>query len=183
MRRRLRKCRSVRNRCLAHNALQPSMGEVRPACIKALLGKTGESVVIQLPFQCDYGYNIEVGGALCTNHGCVILSGARVGFGGHIFIVPDCGFCTAGHPIDVERRSHGLEYAWPITVADNVWIGGAQVMPGIAIGSGPASAWATSQRKIFRTTVWLPAIRAGSAPDHGKENQPELCRTTSVIIR
>ena len=53
-----------------------------------------------------------------------------------MFIAPDCGFHTAGHPIDAERRNAGLEYAYPITVGDDVWIGaGVHVMPGVTIGS------------------------------------------------
>ncbi len=57
-------------------------------------------------------------------------------FGDNVFVAPNCGFYTAGHPIDFERRNKGLEYAYPITVGDNVWIGGGvQVMPGVTIGS------------------------------------------------
>ena len=57
-------------------------------------------------------------------------------FGHDVFIAPACGFHTSGHPIDFERRNQGLEYAYPIVVGDNVWIGaGVQVMPGVTIGS------------------------------------------------
>lgn len=127
---------ACKDRCFDYNALRPSQGEERSAFIKALLGKTGESVLIQSPFWCDYGYNIEVGENFYANHGCVILDGAKVRFGDNVFIAPNCGFYTAGHPVDAERRSRGLEYAWPITVGDNVWIGGGvQVMPGVTIGS------------------------------------------------
>ena len=66
----------------------------------------------------------------------VLHNGAKVKFGDNVFIAPNCGFHTAGHPIDAERRNQGLEYAYPITVGDNVWIGaGVQVMPGVTIGS------------------------------------------------
>ncbi len=91
---------------------------------------------IVAPFWCDYGYNIEVGENFFANHNLVVLDGAKVIFGDNVFIGPDCGFHTAGHPIDFERRNQGLEYAHPITVGDNVWIGaGVQVMPGVTIGS------------------------------------------------
>ena len=57
-------------------------------------------------------------------------------FGDHVFVAPNCGFYTAGHPLDAERRNQGLEYARPITVGNDVWIGaGVQVMPGVTIGS------------------------------------------------
>ena len=67
-----------------------------------------------------YGYNIEIGENFFVNHNTVILDGAKVTFGDNVFIAPDCGFHTAGHPIDFERRSRGLEYAYPITVGSNV---------------------------------------------------------------
>ena len=56
-------------------------------------------------------------------------------FGDNVFVGPSCGFHTAGHPIDFERRNQGLEYAHPITVGNNVWFGaGVQVLPGVTIG-------------------------------------------------
>lgn len=56
-------------------------------------------------------------------------------FGDNVFIAPNCGFYTAGHPIDADERNKGLEYARPITVGDNVWIGaGVTVLPGVTIG-------------------------------------------------
>ena len=56
--------------------------------------------------------------------------------GDNVFVAPNCGFHTAGHPIDPPRRNQGLEYAWPITVGNKVWIGaGVQVCPGVTIGN------------------------------------------------
>ena len=70
------------------------------------------------------------------NHNGVILDAAKVEFGDNVFIAPNCGFYTAGHPIDIEQRNKGLEYAKPIKVGDNVWIGGnVVVLPGVTIGS------------------------------------------------
>ena len=69
------------------------------------------------------------------NHNCVILDGAKVEFGDNVFIGPNCGFYTAGHPLNVSDRNKGLEYAKPIKVGNNVWIGGnVVVMPGVTIG-------------------------------------------------
>ncbi len=66
----------------------------------------------------------------------VILDGAKVTFGDNVFIAPNCGFYTAGHPLDAERRNQGLEYAYPITIGDNVWIGaGVSILPGVSIGA------------------------------------------------
>lgn len=87
------------------------------------------------PFHCDYGYNIEIGENFFANYNCVILDGAKVTFGDNVFIAPNCSFYTAGHPIDVLQRNQGLEYALPIKIGNNVWIGGnVTVLPGVTIG-------------------------------------------------
>ena len=122
--------------CHQYNQLRPSDRASQREVLKKLLGKTGENFIITAPFWCDYGYNIELGENFYANHNLVILDGAKVTFGDNVFVAPDCGFHTAGHPIDFERRNRGLEYAYSITVGDNVWIGaGVQVMPGVTIGS------------------------------------------------
>lgn len=122
--------------CYEYNQLRPSDEEAQKALIRRLLGKTAKNFCIVAPFWCDYGYNIEVGENFFANHNTVILDGAKVRFGDNVFVAPGCGFHTAGHPIDAERRNKGLEYAYPISVGDNVWIGaGVQVMPGVTIGS------------------------------------------------
>lgn len=121
--------------CYDYNQLRPSDEAGQRAILKKLLGRTGERFCITAPFWCDYGYNIELGENFYANHNLVILDGAKVTFGDNVFVAPDCGFHTAGHPIDFERRNQGLEYAYPITVGNNVWIGaGVQVMPGVTIG-------------------------------------------------
>lgn len=122
--------------CHEYNSLKPSQTERRTDLMKKLLGKTSGNFTVLAPFWCDYGYNIEIGENFFANHNCVILDGAKVVFGDNVFIAPNCGFYTAGHPADAARRNAGLEYAYPITVGNNVWIGGGvQVMPGVTIGN------------------------------------------------
>lgn len=122
--------------CQQYNALHPADVEGQRALMQRLLGSTKSGFYIVAPFWCDYGYNISIGENFFANHNTVILDCAKVTFGDNVFVAPDCGFHTAGHPIDFERRNQGLEYARPITVGDNVWIGaGVQVMPGVTIGS------------------------------------------------
>lgn len=122
--------------CYDYNHLRPSDKAGQRALMQRLLGSSKEAFCILAPFWCDYGYNIEIGDNFFANHNTVILDAAKVTFGDNVFIAPNCGFYTAGHPIDTERRNQGLEYAYPITVGDNVWIGGGvQVMPGVTIGS------------------------------------------------
>ena len=121
--------------CFEYNNIRPSNFEKRKELIKKMLGKTKENFLIEQPFWCDYGYNIELGENFYSNHNLIILDGNKVKFGDNVFIAPNCSFYTAGHPIDVERRNQGLEYAKPITIGNNVWIGGnVCVLPGVTIG-------------------------------------------------
>ena len=122
--------------CFAYNQTPPSDETRQRELMRRLLGAAGERFAILAPFWCDYGCNITIGEDFFANHNTVILDCAKVTFGDHVFVAPNCGFYTAGHPFDAERRNQGLEYARPITVGDNVWIGaGVQVMPGVTIGS------------------------------------------------
>lgn len=121
--------------CYEYNKILPSKLEERKRQMKKILGSTKENFVIEQPFMCDYGYNIEIGENFYANHNLVILDGNQVKFGDHVFIAPNCGFYTAGHPIDSKQRNKGLEYAKPIEVGNNVWIGGnVVVLPGVKIG-------------------------------------------------
>ena len=121
--------------CYQYNQLHPSDKAGQQRIMRRLLGKAAGAFCIVAPFWCDYGYNIEIGENFFANHNTVILDGGKVVFGDNVFIAPNCGFYTAGHPIDFERRNKGLEYAYPITVGSNVWFGaGVQVMPGVTIG-------------------------------------------------
>ena len=126
----------VKDLCFEYNLIKPSNRKEREKLIKKILGTTGENILIESSFQCDYGYNIFVGENFYMNHNGVILDAAKVEFGDNVFIAPNCGFYTAGHPIDIEQRNKGLEYAKPIKVGDNVWIGGnVVVLPGVTIGN------------------------------------------------
>lgn len=125
----------AKDKCYEYNNLKPSAYEEKTRIIKELFGKTKKSFVIEQPFMCDYGYNIEIGENFYANHNLIILDGNKVKFGDNVFIAPNCGFYTAGHPLDAETRNKGIEYAKPIEVGNNVWIGGnVVVLPGVKIG-------------------------------------------------
>ncbi|MDE6378781.1 MAG: sugar O-acetyltransferase [Duncaniella sp.] len=121
--------------CRDYNDLRPSDIRGRNELLGRLLGHISGDILIEQPFYCDYGYNIRVGRNFYSNVNLVVLDCAPVTFGDNVFIAPDCGFYTAGHPLNVADRNKGLEYAYPITVGDNVWIGaGVSVLPGVSIG-------------------------------------------------
>ena len=126
-------CKSL---CQEYNNIPIKNLNERREFIKRIIGKTGEFIHIEPYFWCDYGNRIEMGENFYANHGLVILDAGKVTFGDNVFIGPNCGFHTSGHPIDYERRNQGLEYAYPISVGNNVWFGaGVQVMPGVTIGN------------------------------------------------
>jgi maltose O-acetyltransferase len=118
-----------------YNKLNPLEKEIRKKIIKNLFGRIGENFLIEQPFYCDYGYNIEIGENFYSNHNLVILDAAKVVIGNNVFIAPNVGMYTAGHPIDVKQRNEGLEYAKSIKIGNNVWIGGnCVILPGVSIG-------------------------------------------------
>ncbi|OHX65027.1 sugar O-acetyltransferase [Flammeovirga pacifica] len=90
---------------------------------------------IEAPFRCDYGYNIKIGKHFYSNFNLTILDVAPVTIGDHVFIAPNVLIATAGHPIDPEERSAGVEFGKPITIGNKVWIGGnVVIVPGVNIG-------------------------------------------------
>ena len=118
-----------------YNNLRPSEGEKQKEIIKKLFGVVQNDFYIEPPFRCDYGYNISIGKNFYSNYNCTILDCAKVTIGNNVMFAPNVSLFTAGHPIHFEPRNAGLEYAFPINIGDNVWIGGGVIVnPGITIG-------------------------------------------------
>ncbi len=91
---------------------------------------------LQPPFYCDYGYNIQVGERVFFNFNCVVLDVALVTIGPRTMFGPNVQIYTATHPVNYVERSSGREYAKPIVIGEDVWIGGSAVIcPGVAIGN------------------------------------------------
>ncbi|CAM3820757.1 Nodulation protein L [Pseudomonas reidholzensis] len=109
--------------------------EGRHALLAEHFGKVGEGVVIRPPFYCDYGYNLTVGANTFMNFNCVILDVLPVRIGDDCQIAPSVQIYTADHPLDPDVRRTGLESGRPVTIGNNVWIGGgAIILPGVTIG-------------------------------------------------
>ena len=103
--------------------------------LKNLFGSTGNSLYVEPTFRCDYGYNIHVGENFFANFDCVILDVCEVRIGDNCFVAPGVHIYTATHPIHPTERNTMREYGKPITIGDNVWIGGRSVInPGVTIG-------------------------------------------------
>lgn len=118
-----------------YNQIRPTDRAQRTERIKQILGKTGERIIINQPFHCDYGSHISVGEDFFANFNLTVLDEAPVTIGDNCFIGPNVGLYTACHPTDPVARNSRQEWAEPITIGHNVWIGGGvTVLPGVTIG-------------------------------------------------
>lgn len=117
------------------NALHPRLVDERNQLIRQLFGNVGNKFFVEPPFRCDYGYNISIGENFYANYNCVILDCARVDIGSNVLFAPGVSIFTAGHPIHFTPRNEEIEYAFPVAIGDNVWVGGNVVInPGVNIG-------------------------------------------------
>ncbi len=119
----------------AYNATDPADREQRTRILDELVGALGEGVWIEPPFFCDYGSNLTLGDGVYLNASCVVLDCAPIEIGAGALFGPAVQVYAATHPIEPEARAAGPEYALPVSIGANTWIGGAAViLPGVTIG-------------------------------------------------
>ena len=127
----------TREKLWRFNNLRPTQTHEQQTLLRELLGSCGESLHINQPFRCDYGCNIHVGERFFANFNLTILDEATVTIGDDAFIGPNVSIFTACHSTNVAERNARREWALPVTIGDNVWIGGsATILPGVTIGNG-----------------------------------------------
>ncbi|GAA2528075.1 sugar O-acetyltransferase [Rarobacter incanus] len=103
--------------------------------LRDLLGHVGDGVVVRPPITVDLGERIAVGEGTFINFGLMALDIAPITIGAACQIGPNVQLLTPIHPIEPEPRRAGLETAAPITLHDNVWLGGGVIVcPGVTIG-------------------------------------------------
>ena len=120
-----------------YNSLKPSQTLRRFQILKDLLGHVADDeIIVNQPFYCDYGKQIRVGKRFFANFNLTVLDEARVTIGDDCFIGPNVSIYTACHSTDPVERNTRREWAEPVTIGDNVWIGGSvTILPGVTIGS------------------------------------------------
>jgi len=117
------------------NDAREDQSEERKRILAALLPNAGAGLWLQPPFYCDYGYNIKTGENVFFNFNCVVLDVAPVTIGSRTLFGPNVQIYTATHPLNHQERASGVEYAKPIVIGEDVWMGGSVVVcPGVAIG-------------------------------------------------
>jgi maltose O-acetyltransferase len=125
----------ARDLCLELNATREAETEARRRILRALFARGGDTVWMQPPFFCDYGANIELGERVFFNFNCVVLDVCPVRIGAFSLFGPAVQIYTAMHPMSAGLRRR-QEYAKPVTIGADVWVGGAAViLPGATIGS------------------------------------------------
>jgi maltose O-acetyltransferase len=117
------------------NSSDPAEAARRTALLRELLGSLGDGAQVLARLHCDYGYQVHIGAATFVNCGAVFLDVATITLGDHVQVGPNVQFLTPTHPLEPQLRRTGAEAASPITVADNVWLGGGAILlPGVSIG-------------------------------------------------
>ena len=117
------------------NNLRPDQLDEMQEILRSLFGKIGKRFIINQPFRCDYGCNIFLGEDCFINFNCTILDEGPVNIGDHAFIGPNVSIYTACHPLEPVKRNEFIEWAEPVTIGNNVWIGGdVSILPGVTIG-------------------------------------------------
>ena len=134
----------------------------RTRILKSLFGSTGEHLVVESNFNCDYGENIHVGENFYANFGCVILDSAEVIIGDDCLMGPQAGIYTSFHPVKPNERLSGFGYAASVRLGNNCWIGGnTAINPGVSIGDNVVIASGSTVTKDFGNNLLIggtPAI-------------------------
>lgn len=126
----------LRARQLIHqyNHSSPEEQTLRQQILTDLLGQVMDAY-IEPSFRCDYGYNIYLGKGFYANFDCVMLDVCPIRIGDNCMLAPGVHIYTATHPVDPVARNSGVEQGKPVTIGNNVWIGGRAVInPGVIIG-------------------------------------------------
>ena len=117
------------------NDSREDQAEERMRILKELIPMAGEGLWLQPPFYCDYGYNMVLGEKVFFNFNCVVLDVAEVKIGSRTLFGPNVQIYTATHPLNYKERAAGVEFAKPVKIGEDVWIGGSAVIcPGVSIG-------------------------------------------------
>jgi maltose O-acetyltransferase len=127
----------IRTRLLIqeYNNSREDEPEQRASVLKQLVPVAGNGLTIQPPFYCDYGTNMVVGERVFFNFDCTVLDVMQVKIGDRTMFGPNVQIYTATHPINWKERGSGLEYAKPVVIGEDVWVGGSAVIcPGVTIG-------------------------------------------------
>ncbi|GEM05655.1 maltose O-acetyltransferase [Halolactibacillus miurensis] len=137
-----------------YNETTEEQPDTRAKLLKELLGSTGQHIYMEPNIRFDYGYNTHVGENFYANFDSIILDVCEVRIGDNCMLAPNVQIYTATHPVEHLARNSGKEYAKPITIGNNVWIGGGAIInPGVTLGDGVVVASGAVVTKSFPGNV------------------------------
>ena len=138
------------------NSSCPAEPENRVALLRKLVNKAGKNPWIEVPFYCDYGYNIQMGDDCFFNFNCVVLDVCSVTLGDSVLVGPAVQIYTGTHPLDAQTRGELWEYGKPISIGSDVWIGGGAIIcPGVNLGDRVVVAAGAVVTKSFPSDVLI----------------------------
>jgi len=161
------------------NTMTDDEKEARDALFYELIGEAGAELYIEPPFYCDYGSNIHLGTKVFMNYNCCILDVMEVKIGDRVLLAPNVQIYTATHPIDAETRASWLEYAKPVRIGNDVWIGGGAIIcPGVTIGNGVVIGAGAVVTKDVPDDVFVAGnpARIVKEIDNSAYNQKRYCK-------
>jgi maltose O-acetyltransferase len=121
----------------AYNASYGASPAEREALLRQVVGSAGDGCNFEPTFRCEFGSNIHLGARFFANFDCVMLDRERITIGDDVLFGPKVGLYTSNHALDPQERADGGCWARPITIGNNVWLGGGvTVLPGVSIGDG-----------------------------------------------
>ncbi|BDP82953.1 chorismate mutase [Enterococcus faecium] len=159
---------------------QAESAELRSQLLKETFGRTGKNIYMEPVINFDYGYNIFVGENFYANFNCTFLDVSTIEIGDNCMFAPNVQLYTATHPLHPVKRNSGLEYAKPIKIGNNVWLGGGVIVtPGVTLGDNVVVGAGSVVTKSFPDNV----VIAGNPARIIKTVEEELTEESLETLR
>ena len=159
---------------------QAESAELRSQLLKETFGRTGKKIYMEPVINFDYGYNIFVGENFYANFNCTFLDVSTIEIGDNCMFAPNVQLYTATHPLHPVKRNSGLEYAKPIKIGNNVWLGGGVIVtPGVTLGDNVVVGAGSVVTKSFPDNV----VIAGNPARIIKAVEEELTEESLETLR
>lgn len=159
---------------------QAESAELRSQLLKETFGRTGKKIYMEPVINFDYGYNIFVGENFYANFNCTFLDVSTIEIGDNCMFAPNVQLYTATHPLHPVKRNSGLEYAKPIKIGNNVWLGGGVIVtPGVTLGDNVVVGAGSVVTKSFPDNV----VIAGNPARIIKTVEEELTEESLETLR
>lgn len=150
--------------------------EKRERVVRELLPNAGVNLWLQPPFFCDYGTNLIIGDNVFFNFNCVVLDVMKITIGSRTLFGPNVQIYTATHPMGAKERAAGLEFAKPVAIGEDVWVGGSTVIcPGVTIGDRSVIGAGSVVTRDIPSDVFAAGNPCRIIREIGGQNELERC--------